>query len=367
MSDETTIPAMHPAHPQIPFSRPATPQTEPRKIGFYGLGNIGYLMARNLATHKSSVTSPVSPPLLVYNRTVSKSEKLVKEVGGESKIRIAQSAAQLAIECDVIITNLANDDVVKHVYVEFSKALAQSPPTKNKIFVETSTIYPCLAGELNGLISQHPRSHLITCPVFGTPPVADKALMVFAMSGNYQSKKEVSYLLVPAVGRQVYDLGENLEKVIAFEAPTFKLIGNSMVLGCLEVLAEAQTMSKKSGLGAEAAYDLVKELLSAGPFFEFGTKMLNDSFDGTKGFGIDGGIKDASHMRRLTQAHNSPMPAVDAAHSHLLTARALYSAQKLQGTQQFDTLDSSALVAGARVAAGLDGFDSGKHSKVIKE
>jgi hypothetical protein len=45
---------------------------------------------------------------------------------------------------------------------------------------------------------------------------------------------------------------------IAFEAPTFKLIGNSMVIGCLEVLAEAQTMAKKSGIGAEAAYDLVK-------------------------------------------------------------------------------------------------------------
>jgi 3-hydroxyisobutyrate dehydrogenase-like beta-hydroxyacid dehydrogenase len=124
MFNETTIPAAHPAHHQIPFSRPATPQTGPQKIGFYGLGNIGYLMARNFATYKSSVTSPaLSPPLLVYNRTVSKSEKLVEEVGGESKIRIAKSAAQLAIECDIIITNLANDDVVKHVYVEFSKAL----------------------------------------------------------------------------------------------------------------------------------------------------------------------------------------------------------------------------------------------------
>lgn len=83
---------------------------------------MGYLMARNLATHKSS--HPVSsPPLLVYNRTVAKCEKLSKELGGEGKIRIAQSAAELAVECDVIITNLANDDVVKAVYEEFSDAL----------------------------------------------------------------------------------------------------------------------------------------------------------------------------------------------------------------------------------------------------
>jgi hypothetical protein len=32
------------------------------------------------------------------------------------------------------------------------------------------------------------------------------------MSGDYRSKKEVAYLLVPAVARKVVDLGGNLEK-----------------------------------------------------------------------------------------------------------------------------------------------------------
>lgn len=32
------------------------------------------------------------------------------------------------------------------------------------------------------------------------------------MSGNYRSKKEAAYLLVPAIGRRVFDLGGNLEK-----------------------------------------------------------------------------------------------------------------------------------------------------------
>jgi 3-hydroxyisobutyrate dehydrogenase-like beta-hydroxyacid dehydrogenase len=119
------VPA-RPAHEQVPFSRPTTPHAHPLQIGFYGLGNIGYFMARNLAIHETS--HPVAPPpLLVYNRTVAKCEKLVKEVGGEGKARIAQSAAQLANECDIIITNLANDDVVKNVYAEFSMALTVRP------------------------------------------------------------------------------------------------------------------------------------------------------------------------------------------------------------------------------------------------
>lgn len=106
--------------------------------------------------------------------------------------------------------------------------------------------------------------------------------------------------------------------------------------------------------------------------------MAHDKFDGTTGFALDGGIKDASfvyflssskppthclvssHIRRLTAEHNSPMPAIDIAHQHLLTARAIHTANKQAGIAIYDTLDWSGMIAGARVAAGLDGLDSQK-------
>ena len=31
----------------------------------------------------------------------------------------------------------------------------------------------------------------------------------------------------------------------------------------------------------------------------YGDKMLHDKFDGSKGFAIDGGLKDSQHIRRL--------------------------------------------------------------------
>ena len=95
-------------------------------------------------------------------------------------------------------------------------------------------------------------------------------------------------------------------------------------------------------------------------WISYGDKMLNNKFDGTAGFAIDGGVKDATHIRRLTDEHNSPMPAIDTAHHNLLTARALHTAQARTGTTSFPVLDWSALIAGTRVAAGLDAFDSGK-------
>ena len=54
------------------------------------------------------------------------------------------------------------------------------------------------------------------------------------------------------------------------------------------------------------------------------------------------------------------MPVIDAAHNSLLTARALHSAQARTGTTTFPVLDWSALIAGPRVAAGLEAFESGE-------
>jgi hypothetical protein len=95
--------------------------------------------------------------------------------------------------------------------------------------------------------------------------------------------------------------------------------------------------------------------------------MKNDHFDGSVGFTIDGGIKDASHIRRLTHEHNTPMPLADIAYQHLITARAINNTMKAEGRDVFDPLDWSAIIAGTRVAAGLDAFDSSKHTAVVRE
>lgn len=65
-------------------------------------------------------------------------------------------------------------------------------------------------------------------------------------------------------------------------------------------------------------------------------------------------------MRRLTAKYNSPMPAIDSAFHHLLSARALDTRLKNEGVSTLEAVDWSSLVAGTRVAAGLDGFDKKK-------
>ena len=78
----------------LPYSRPITPE-HGRRVGIYGLGAIGSNIARNLANSISHL------PLVVYNRTPAKSEKLANELG-PNKISIAQDPTELVNSCDIM-------------------------------------------------------------------------------------------------------------------------------------------------------------------------------------------------------------------------------------------------------------------------
>jgi 3-hydroxyisobutyrate dehydrogenase-like beta-hydroxyacid dehydrogenase len=123
----------------LPYSRPQTPgQPDNVQLGWIGLGAMGYLIARNLANYRADHLEN-QPPLLIWNRSKEKSEKLQHELG-ERKVAIAQSVVDIAKTSDIIIISLSDDDVVKSVYKDIAAALQVQPPTKRKIFVETSTV-----------------------------------------------------------------------------------------------------------------------------------------------------------------------------------------------------------------------------------
>ncbi|KAG8762170.1 hypothetical protein FRC11_010686, partial [Ceratobasidium sp. 423] len=315
-------------------------------------GNMGYLMARNLARHIEH------PPLLVYNRSRAKCEKLQQEVG-ESKVKIVDTPAELASLADITLTSLGSDDVVHSIYHDIAQTLEGTNRTgtaeRPKIFVDTSTVYPKLTAEIDRLLSKIPHVHFVSGPVFGPPSAADKGLLVSALAGHYKSKKEVAYILVPAVSRKVIDLGGNVEK-----AASMKLIGNSFILGAIELVAETQTLADKAGVGAEQLDAFIGDMFPVPLLVNYSKKMLNDSFDGNQGFHLEGGLKDANHILQLSQDSNSPMPIITLARDHLLTARA-------QEKKPYPSLDWSSLVSGNRLAAGLDAFDHRKHQHKVEK
>ena len=79
------------------------------RVGFIGLGRMGYPMASNVAV--------AGFPLTVWNRTVAKAEALAAETGAS----VAASPADLARGVDVVITMVADGEVLSDLYTGFRR------------------------------------------------------------------------------------------------------------------------------------------------------------------------------------------------------------------------------------------------------
>jgi 3-hydroxyisobutyrate dehydrogenase-like beta-hydroxyacid dehydrogenase len=62
-------------------------------------------------------------------------------------------------------------------------------------------------------------------------------------------------------------------------------------------------------------YALIKELWPAPIMQNYAKKLIKNEFNGKEGFTLDGGIKDCSHIRKLAEQHNVPVPVVDSTSS----------------------------------------------------
>jgi 3-hydroxyisobutyrate dehydrogenase-like beta-hydroxyacid dehydrogenase len=135
-------------------------------------GNMGGPMALNLSTwlHANSY-----PALTLWNRTTS---KLPAE---SASISHASTLTELAQKCDIIFTSFSADEVVQSCYEELLKGAEGKKGTT--IFVETSTIYPRVAGELERKASKLQHVYYLQCPVFGPPPVV-RCFSLFAREAS---------------------------------------------------------------------------------------------------------------------------------------------------------------------------------------
>lgn len=121
-------------------------------------------MAQNLGKYLHSHSHPA---LTVYNRTPSKLPPV------SSSLQHADSAFNLALQCDIIITSLASDEAVQEVYQELFRGAKEKSEKEGKgtIFVESSTIYPEISGQLEREASKISKTYFLQCPVFGPPPL----------------------------------------------------------------------------------------------------------------------------------------------------------------------------------------------------
>lgn len=269
---------------------------EKRRIGFIGLGSMGLPMARNILKG--------GYPLWIYNRTKDKGTRLINEGA-----KWADSPADLASKCDILITMVSNDNALKEI-AEGPSGIFHSEK-KPMIHISMSTISPELSASLEVRHREKGISFL-AAPVTGRPERAQAGSLWIFLSGESAAKKE-AHPILEKMSAKVYDMGEKPS-----QACLFKLCNNFMILSLIESFAEASTMLEKEGIPKEKASEIWGTSLFDSPVFHTYTPMICKGNFSDGGFALDLGLKDIRLLKASADQAQMPMPFLSDLHDKLL-------------------------------------------------
>jgi 3-hydroxyisobutyrate dehydrogenase-like beta-hydroxyacid dehydrogenase len=268
------------------------------KIGFIGLGNMGIPMARNLLN--------AGYHLQVYNRTITKADAL-----GEGEFIKCASPAEAAAGAEIIITMLANDEVLKETVLGENGILKTMP--EGALHISMSTISPQTAEALCGS-HEEAGTHYLAAPVFGRPDAAAAKKLWICVSGD-DRLKEIAKPVLNNLGQGIVDFGTGVGG-----ANVVKVAGNFMIMASLEMMAEAYTLAEKNGLDRLKVAEFFGSTLFNAPVFQNYGKAIGGKQYQPVGFTSKLGYKDARIAFKLSQQSETPMPMVTTVHNRLLTA-----------------------------------------------
>jgi 3-hydroxyisobutyrate dehydrogenase-like beta-hydroxyacid dehydrogenase len=255
------------------------------KIGFIGLGNMGLPMAQNLLK--------AGYDLIVYNRTPDKASPLT-ELG----VPLAASPKQGSIDCDAVITMMADDKALEAV--TFGDDGILNGLGEGGIHISSGTISVALAAKLSE-VHKTKKQHYLSAPVIGRPDAAKNAKLRILLAGPEIARQEARPIL-EALGQQIFDFGNESSK-----ANAVKLGVNFLIVSMLESFAEVQALIAKHDIEPKEFMDVVYAFFQSPVYQNYGTIMTEQRFD-PAGFLMTLGLKDVGLALDAARDVNAALP-----------------------------------------------------------
>lgn len=211
----------------------AGPPAVAGRVGWIGIGRMGFAMARRLAQAGAS--------LAVYNRSLEKAQPLVAHGA-----RAVASIAEL-LDRDIVFTMLSTGDVVKEVLLGDKGLLAGR--AKPRIVVDCSSISVDDSNEIRNALAKAGIAFL-AAPVSGNPHVVEAGKAGFVVSGPRAAFDEVRALLLTMAQSATY-VGEGDLARIA------KICHNVWLGSLTQSLAEVIVLAQKAGLTRSAFLEFI--------------------------------------------------------------------------------------------------------------
>ncbi|HKV39215.1 MAG TPA: NAD(P)-dependent oxidoreductase [Blastocatellia bacterium] len=267
------------------------------KIGFVGLGSMGFPMASNLL--KAGHT------LAVYNRTVARAEELAKQGAA-----VAASPAEAARNADVLITMLSDDAAVKWAIFGESGDGACTRMKGGAIHISMSTISVACSVHLADWHA-HLGHGYVAAPVFGRPMMAAAAELTILAAGPAAIVARCQPLF-EVLGKTVHVVSDN-----AAAANLVKITGNFTLAAVLEALGEAFALVRKSGIDPAIFLKIISSVYRS-PVYEGYGRLIAEQLYEPAGFKLKLGLKDVRLALRAADDTDVPMPLASLLHDRFL-------------------------------------------------
>ena len=228
----------------------ATANLKAHKLGWVGIGRMGYEMARLLAKAGCNLS--------VWNRTRSKAEPLAKDGA-----KVVDALSDLAA-CDIVFTMVAAGKDVKEVL--FGPNGVMSKGKAPRIVVDSTSISIEESAEIRAKLAQAGVKFL-SAPVSGNAKVIKAGKLTVVASGPKDAYDEaVPYL--QAMGRGVSYVGDGELSRIA------KICHNVLLGITIQSLAEITVLANKVGMPRHAFLDFINSSVMGSMFSRYKTPAL---------------------------------------------------------------------------------------------
>ena len=239
------------------------------KIGFIGLGVMGYPMAGHLSNEFSDIC--------IFNRSQEKVRKWLSQYSGKA----FDTPEELSSQCNIIALCVGKDEDVREMMSGKKGILNSANP--GTIIIDHTTTSATLSKEMNELACQKDVIFL-DAPISGGQAGAESGQLSVMVGGDEASYKSIKPIL------------DNYSKFTKYMGPSgsgqlTKMVNQICIAGLVQALSEGVNFSEKVGLNTTDVMEVITK--GAAQSWQMENRwetMLKDEYD--HGFAVDWMRKD---------------------------------------------------------------------------
>jgi len=231
---------------------------------------------------------------VLWNRDAAKAERVAEGTGAE----VTSSAADAASKADVVLTSLADDAALEHVYLG-PDGIVEGIGA-DAVAVDTSTVDPQTVVRV-GTAVDRAAAGFLDCPVSGSVSLVEAGTLTI-MAGGEPDVLERARPVLDALASRVIHVGGRGAGAAS------KLAVNDLLLGLNLALSEALVLAERAGVDREIAYEVFASGAVGAPFVQYKREAYEHPEDAAVTFSLDLVAKDLQLITGLGDRVGAPMP-----------------------------------------------------------